>query len=194
MSGYMSGLVKDTIAYIKTFIEDRNVASIMPSSKFLVRRVCRRMDFSERRVVVEYGPGLGVFSEYILKQMGPEDRLLLIEANPKFVDKLRKLAAGDPRVEVYHEKAQNVEEVLEAAGELAADYVLSGIPFSFLDEEVKHELIDTTKSILKPGGKFLVYQHYNHMEEPLNEHFEHVEKDFQLLNIPPIHIHSAVKQ
>ncbi len=189
----MSGLVRDTLSYIKTFIRDRNVASVTPSSQFLVRRVCRYMDFSRPRVIVEYGPGLGVFSKYVLQHMGPESRLLLIEANPSFIERLRPLAR-DPRVGLFHEKAQHVKDVLARAGaEEGADYVLSGIPFSFFDDATRHELIDTTKSVLKPGGKFLVYQHYNHMEQPLRRHFERVEKDFELLNLPPIHIQAAVK-
>lgn len=186
---------KETLAYIKNFIKDRNVASVTPSSPFLVRRVCRRMDFGgTRRVVVEYGPGTGVFSRRIVKMMGPDDRLLLIETNRNFVEALRPLAR-DPRVEVFHEKAQHVKEVLQRAGEPdGADYILSGIPFSFFDDAERHALIRTTRQALKPGGKFLVYQHYNHMEKPLRQHFGRVEKDFELLNLPPIHIQSAIKQ
>lgn len=188
----MSSLAGDTLAYIKTFIKDRNVASVMPSSKFVVRRVCRHMDFSAPRVVVEYGPGLGVFSKHILDRMGPESRLILIETNPSFVERLQPLAY-DARVDVFLEKAQHVEQVLDRAGEEAADYVLSGIPFSFFDEAMRRWLIDTTKSVLKPGGKFLVYQHYNHMEEPLRQHFARVDTDFEPINIPPIRIQAAVK-
>ncbi len=186
---------QETLTYIKNFIKDRNVASVTPSSPFLVKRVCRRMDLggATGRVVVEYGPGTGVFSRRIVKMMGPDDRLLMIETNRDFVEKLRPLAR-DPRVEIYHDKAQNVLAVLEQAGEEAADYVLSGIPFSFFDEATRHELIRTTRHALRPGGKFLVYQHYNHMEKPLRQHFERVEKDFELLNLPPIHIQSATKQ
>ncbi len=186
-------LARHTLDYIKTFMKDRNVASVMPSSPFLVKRVLRHMDFTgPRRVVVEYGPGLGVFSRSIVERMRPEDRLLLIESNGDFVDALRPLAR-DPRVDLYHARAQDVQQILEKAGEQKADYVLSGIPFSFLDDAVRHDLIRITKAVLNDGGKFLVYQHYNHMEKPLRRHFEQVETDFELLNLPPIHIQSAVK-
>lgn len=181
-----------TLSYIKNYFKDRAVASVTPSSRFVVRRVCKRMDFSTPRVIVEYGPGEGVFSKYILKQMTPDCQLLLVETNEEFVQKLQGLAQ-DPRVSVFNDTAENVEAILEEAGEPAADYVLSGIPFSFFDEETRHDLIQTTRGVLKPGGKFLVYQHYNHMEQPLRQHFEHVESDFELFNIPPIRIHSAMK-
>lgn len=186
-------IARDTLRYIRTFIKDRNVASVMPSSPFLVKRVLQRMDFgTERRVVVEYGPGLGVFSRAIVEQMGADDRIILVEANLDFVEQLQPLAR-DGRVDVVHDRAENVERILEAAGEPAADYVLSGIPFSFFDDATRRDLILTTRGVLRPGGKFLVYQHYNHMEKPLRRHFGRVETDFELLNIPPIHIQSAIK-
>ena len=182
-----------TLKYIKNYLQDRDVASITPSSSFLVKRVCRRMDFSEPRILVEYGPGAGVFTKYILKQMTPDDRIILFETNPDFADALQGLAE-DPRVTLFNESAAKVKGTLKQAGVEEVDYVLSGIPFSFLDEEVRHALIRDTRSVLKPGGKFLVYQHYNHMDEPLRQYFEQVEKDFELLNLPPIHIHSAIKK
>lgn len=182
-----------TITYIKNFLKDRGVASITPSSSFLVRRVCRHMDFSEPRIVVEYGPATGVFTRHILEQMTPQDRIILIETNASFVEELQDLAE-DERVEIYNESATDVKDIVQRAGVSEVDYVLSGIPMSFFDDEVRTQLILDTRDVLKPGGKFLVYQHYNHMDRPLREHFGRVDKDFELLNIPPIHIHAAIKQ
>ena len=182
-----------TLTYIKNFIKDRDVAAITPSSTFLVRRVCRWMDFTRPNVIVEYGPGTGVFSKYILKHMTEDSRLIMIEGNGDFVQKLKALTQGDDRVDVYHDRAENVEQILADAGEDDADYVISGIPFSFLDDEVKHELLQCTRQALAADGKFLVYQNYNHMEDPLREHFGRVEKEYELLNIPPMFAYRASK-
>lgn len=182
-----------TLTYIKNFIKDRDVAAITPSSTFLVRRVCRWIDFDAPNVIVEYGPGTGVFSKYILKHMTADSRLIMIEGNADFVQKLKALTQGDDRVDVYHDRAENIREILDDAGEDHADYVISGIPFSFLDDEVKHELIQYTREALSDHGKFLVYQNYNHMEGPLRRHFGRVEKEYELLNIPPMFAYRASK-
>lgn len=182
-----------TLTYIKNFIKDRDVAAITPSSTFLVKRVCRWIDFSRSNVIVEYGPGTGVFSRYILKHMSPHSRLIMIEGNREFVTKLRALTRGDERADVYHDRAENVEQILAQAGESEADYVISGIPFSFLDEDVKHDLLQRTREILTDEGKFLVYQNYNHMEGPLRRHFGHVEKEYEILNLPPMFAYAAAK-
>lgn len=182
-----------TLSYIKNFIKDRDVAAITPSSSFLVKRVCRWIDFEEPSVIVEYGPGTGVFSKHIVSQMTSDSKLILIEGNEAFVEKLREQFRHDDRVEVYHDRAENVEQVLEASGETAADYVISGIPFSFLDDDVKHSLLQRTRKILTDDGQFLVYQNYNHMEKPLRRHFGHVHKEYEILNLPPMFAYQATK-
>lgn len=188
---FLVRLVKNTLVYVKNFLADRDVASVMPSSPFLVKRVLKKMDLRGRCVVVEYGPAAGVFSRSILEKMGPEGRLLLIETNADFVKRLREQFGGDPRVEIFHRKAQEVRQILDTAGEEHADYVLSGIPFSFLDEDEQHALVAATRDALHVGGTFLVYQYQDHMDGLLPQHFAQVERDFELLNLPPIHLHAA---
>jgi len=52
-----------TLTYITTLIKDPAVASVTPSSHFAVQRVCSFIDFRRAALVVEYGPGLGVFTQ-----------------------------------------------------------------------------------------------------------------------------------
>lgn len=174
-----------TLSYIKNFIQDRDVAAITPSSTFLVERVCRWIDFDEPAVIVEYGPGNGVFSEYILEHMTEDSRLILIESNPDFADMLEEKTEGDSRAVVVRDLAQNVEEIVADQGLDEVDYIVSGIPFSFLDEEERQDLLNRTHDVLADDGKFLVYQNYNHLEAPLREHFCEVTKERELRNIPP---------
>jgi phospholipid N-methyltransferase len=86
---------------------------------------------------------------------------------------------------VVEDRAENVKEILVDHGLDEADYVVSGIPFSFLDEDVKTDLLSRTCDVLAKDGRFLVYQNYNHLEEPLREHFSQVTKEREFRNIPP---------
>ena len=174
-----------TLSYIKNFLQDQDVAAIAPSSSFLVRRVCKWIDFDEDQTIVEYGPGNGVFSEFILDRMTPDSTLLLIESNSDFVDLLETRTADDPRVVVEETRAERIVEILDTHDVDAADYVVSGIPFSFLDDADTHQLLDRTRRVLAEDGKFLVYQNYNHLEAPLREHFSEVTKEYEPRNIPP---------
>lgn len=179
------------IDFLKTFIKDKDVASVTPTSLRCVKKVCTNIDFSRDFTLVEYGPGDGVFSKYILSQMSPGSRLILIEANEDFVEYLRE-SITDPRVEVHNILAGNVESVLQPEDVGNIDYVLSGIPFSFLKKDRKLEVLTATKKILKPGGLFLAYQTSSHLKKPVMQVFGNLETDLEMLNLPPYLIYRVV--
>ena len=186
----------DTFIYIMNFIKDRNVASVTPTSSVGVKKVCSKIDFSRNRLIVEYGPGTGVFSKYMLQKMGEDSRLILIERNGNFNSILRK-NIKDPRAIVVHDSAENVLQTLRACKESEADYIISGIPFSFLDSNLKHRILYNTHRALRKGGKFLVYQTCfqtnNHLKVHLQKYFPIVNSKYELANIPPLRTFEAIK-
>lgn len=184
--------MSNKLDFFKTFVKDRDVASIVPTSMRCVKKVCTNIDFSRDLVIVEYGPGNGVFSKYILERLTPDSRLILIEANEDFVSQLKK-QISDPRVEIHNILAGDVEKTLDPDLIGKVDYVLSGIPFSFLKKDRKLAVLNATKAILRPGGKFLAYQTSGHLKKPVQEVFGNLETDFEPLNIPPYLIYKVVK-
>ncbi|MBM9538594.1 class I SAM-dependent methyltransferase [Desulfobulbus alkaliphilus] len=181
-----------TISYLKNFIRDRNVASVTPSSLTLVKRVCKRIDFSRDNIIVEYGPGNGVFTRYILERSTPDTRLILIELNANFARALEKIK--DTRLHVLHDSAENVANILGDYEINEVDYFLSGIPFSFIGRKRKDALLATSFTLLKPEGKFLAYQTSNHLKEPLQKFFPHVSVKFEIRNVPPMCLYEACKE
>lgn len=180
------------IDFLKTFIKDKDVASVTPTSQHCVKKVCSNIDFSKDFTLVEYGPGDGVFPKYILKEMTPGSRMILIEANKDFADRLKK-TFKDPRVEIHNKLAGDVESVLKPEDVGNVDYVLSGIPFSFLKKDRKREVLQATKNILKDGGMFLAYQTSGHLKKPVMEVFGNYDTDFVPLNIPPYFVYKVIK-
>jgi len=180
-----------TLTYLKSFIKDKKVASVTPSSKFCVKRVCKKIDFDRKNIIVEYGPGTGVYSRYLLERLTPESELILIETNDKFVEKLREM--NDPRVTVHQESVEHLRALLGESYRGKVNYIISGIPFSFLEEGVKMNILDVSRQFLAPDGKFLAYQTSGHLKEPLRETFGNLRTEMEWLNIPPMMIYEAVK-
>jgi phospholipid N-methyltransferase len=186
----------ETLTYIKTFLRDKNVASITPTSSVGVKRVCSRIDFKNSDLIIEYGPGTGVFTNYLLANMRPDARLLLIELNRNFSSILRK-TIQDPRVLIENDSAENVLEALRKCQESRADYILSGIPFFWLRNGLREKILTNTFNALKTGGKFLVYQTCfqtdQHLKIHLDRLFPLVTCRFELMNVPPMRIYEAIK-
>lgn len=179
------------IDFFKTFIKDRDVASIIPTSLRCVKKVCTHIDFTKDFLLVEYGPGNGAFTTFLLEKMTPGSRLVLIEANEDFIRQLND-KIDDPRVVIHNTLAGQVEDALNPEDVGNVDYVLSGIPFSFLDKERKREVLLATKKILKEGGKFLAYQTSGHLKKPVMEVFGNYDIEMEMLNIPPYLIYDVV--
>jgi len=185
-----------TLSYVKNFITDKYIASITPTSDFGVKKVCSKIDFSRCSLVVEYGPGTGVFTNYLLTRMGPDSLLIMIERNANFANLLRK-KVRDPRAIVVNDCASNIHEILQELRKPSADYVISGIPFSFLSTSLKDRILRNSFTALRPGGKFLAYQTFyqsnNHLKAHLDRIFDFVRVEYEMLNLPPLRIYEARK-
>ncbi len=175
-----------TLMIFKHFLKDVRVGAVVPTSHVAVKRLCSRIDFDRARVIVEYGPGTGVFTKFILQRMPPESKLILIETNNEFCKILRRI--DDPRIHIFHDSAEDVGRILEECGETTADHIISGIPFSILSKSLRGRILENTRNTLSPQGKFLVYQYSIFMKKYLCRHFGRVATDFAMLNIPPLFI------
>ncbi|OLD73028.1 MAG: methyltransferase [Verrucomicrobia bacterium] len=163
------------------------IASIIPSSKALVERVASKMDFSQPRVIAEYGPGEGVHSREIARRMCPDSHLLLFELDRAFARDLERQFAGDRRVRVIHGDAASLPHELKRHRIDRCDYILSGIPFSILKIEKKRALLEKTYDALALGGSFIIYQVTNELKQHATL-FEHAQSEYFLQNIPPMFI------
>lgn len=182
-----------TLRYLKNFLGDRNVASIAPTSRATVRRVCSAIDFAKARVIVEYGPGGGVFTRHLLDCMRPDSRLIAIEKNGPFAKELRS-SINDPRLSVVCDGVEKIVDILKDHDIEEVDYIISGVPFSFFSEDVRRQLVKDTSEALVPGGLFLVYQvNPEGLAELLSTAFEVGKPKREPLNLPPLCIYTAQK-
>src|ERR1043166_7636969 len=100
--------------FFKRFLQRPfQVASIIPSSKALVKKVARKMDFSEPRIIAEYGPGEGVHSRAIARRLSAASQLLLFELDPAFRRVLHRQSAKDPRAHVINGDPARLREELK---------------------------------------------------------------------------------
>ena len=178
--------------FLKRFLQrPLQVASIIPSSRVLVRKVSDKMDFSKPRVVAEFGPGEGCHTREIARHLAPESRLLLFELDPEFARHLAKQFRHDSRVTVLNIDAAHLTEALAARGLRHCDYIVSGIPFSILDPEKKRDLLRRTYEALAPAphAAFIIYQVTNELRERGHcDHFARAESEYCLQNLPPMFV------
>jgi phosphatidylethanolamine/phosphatidyl-N-methylethanolamine N-methyltransferase len=176
--------------FLKRFLQRPfQVASIIPSSRTLVRKVAGKMDLSQPRVIVEYGPGEGCHTREIVRRMHPDSQVILFELDSEFAEHLQKQFRNDSRVTILNRDAASLADELLKRGLSQCDYVVSGIPFSILDPEKKRELLRSTYDSLAmhDGAAFIIYQVTNELVGHCR-HFPRVESEYCLQNIPPMFV------
>lgn len=168
------------------------VGSIIPSSAKLIRKMLAPVDWSECKLFVEYGPGVGTFCRPILDRLAPDARLIAIDTNADFIRYL-KHEIVDPRFAPVLGSAADVRRIVQDHGYDHADYVLSGLPFSTLPDGVGERIAAETHAALRPGGAFLVYQFSPKVRDFLAPHWRDIDHDMEWWNVPPAQLYWAWK-
>jgi phospholipid N-methyltransferase len=181
------------LAFFKGFLRNpTGIGSIIPSSRWLERRVVETANVGASRLVVELGPGTGGTTRAILKALPPEATLLAIEINPEFVGYLR--ACSDPRLSVYSGSAEQLPAALASVNHgrilpgARPDAVISGIPFSTMPPDLGRRILRTIWDCMAPGGRFVAYQVMGAVAELAPHILGSPEVRVEFLNIPPLRV------
>ena len=180
-----SGFGSPQLQFLKGFLKHPvMVGSIIPSSKVLIDKMLAPVDWATCKLFVEYGPGVGTFTQHILDRLAPDATLLTIDTNADFTAFL-DAKFTDSRLEAVTGSAADVRKIIAEREFEAADYILSGLPFSTLPPGVGPKIAEETQAALRPGGAFLVYQFSPKVRDFIAPHFERIDKGFEWRNIPP---------
>lgn len=132
------------------------VGSVIPSSRFMERRIIAFSGLERARVVVELGPGTGGTTRALLAAMRPDARLLAIDIEPRFTDIVEHL--GDPRLVAHTGSAADLPAIVAEHGLDAPEAVVSGIPFSTMPRKLGEATLEAVAESLAPDGVFVAYQ------------------------------------
>ncbi|PWG61323.1 class I SAM-dependent methyltransferase [Spiribacter halobius] len=177
------------VTFFQGFLRNpKQVGSIIPSSRFLERRIVRTTAASSARTLVELGPGTGGTTRAVLDAMPADSRLLAIEANAEFARVLEEF--DDPRLIPHHGSAEDIADILREHELPAPEVVFSGIPFSTMPKAVGQGIIRAVWDSLAEGGRFVAYQFRDQVMVLGRELLGDPEVELELLNVPPMHFYS----
>lgn len=144
-----------TLTFMKeVLLSNRSTGALAPSSDELADAVTELAELPGNKIIVEFGPGTGVFTEAILEKMDPDAFFIAMEVNEEFVKATRKRC---PAAKVIHDSAQNTRNYLREAGYEHCDVIISGLPWTRFNDQLQNEILDATYDVLRPGGRFLTF-------------------------------------
>ena len=179
--------VPDETRFLKSWLErPLQTGAVMPSGKFLAKAMAARVDPRASGSVVEIGPGTGPVTEALLKRGVPEDRLVLVEFNPDFVELLKRRF---PRATVIQGDAYRIAELLAGRLDAPASAVVSSMPLFTKPPELRRGFLAQAFTLMAPGAPFIQFTYA--VVPPIPERGEGYvteASNWILLNIPPARV------
>jgi phosphatidylethanolamine/phosphatidyl-N-methylethanolamine N-methyltransferase len=180
-------------SFLKTYFKERKqVGALAPSSRFLVKKMCNKIDFATAINIIELGPGTGVFTKEILKRARKDAKIFVFELNDDFY-KLLQSKFDDDRIVLLNKSAELMTDVLKEHNLVEVDAILSSLPLAVIPAEVKHKIIVDSYTILKKGGIYVQYQYSLNAKKLISKRFTNLKMSFSSINIPPAFIYCGVK-
>jgi len=150
------------VTFFKKFLKNpTGIGAIAPSSAQLTQSLLNQTDMQKHNVIVELGPGTGVFTKAILEHAKPDAKLICIEQDKNFS---KQLQDQFPQVDVYTDTAENIKACLQKSNINKVCLIISGIPFAALPEQQQEALLKAIKEILGDG---CIFQTFSYLHSPL---------------------------
>jgi len=179
--------------FFKAFFTSRKMTgSVVPSSRFLTKKMLDSVNFKDAKCIIELGPGTGVITKQIVAQMQKDAQLIVLELNEDFINNLKE-KIDDPRVHIIHDSAEQMKNHLNQFGCDSADYIISSLPLTTIPAEIREKILSTAYSTLVEGGEFIQFQYSLHQRRNLKSMFKKVDISYTPLNFPPAFVYRCVK-
>ena len=180
--------------FIKQFFKDKKmVGAVSPSTRFLGEKMLENIDFNTSKLIIELGPGTGIFTDEIIKRMANDAVLLTFELNDNFYESLAE-RIHDPRVTIIHDSAEFVQKYIdELAGGAKADVVVSSLPLMVFPENLRNAVVDVSHDCLKKNGIYVQFQYSLQSKKLLESKYKDVSIRFTIKNFPPAFVYTCNK-
>ncbi len=220
-------------SFIREFFRKTySTGAILPSGPYLCRKIARFIDYSQQpaflktneesdpannviseekgHYFLEVGPGTGCVTREIVKRMGPNDHLDLIECNENFVERLKKMLEGDPVMKTAANRIRIFScYVQDFPVERKYDRIISGLPLNNFPVELVKEILDHFERLAAPNAvvSWFEYIAIRRIKSVISKRSERVRlrgitgclndvlkpyeirRDAVLVNVPPAWIH-----
>jgi phospholipid N-methyltransferase len=174
--------------FFKEFLKHPlEVSSIIPSSRFLERRILAEARIDSGKTIIELGSGNGGTTRAILRAMPRHATLLSIEINPHLHTLVSRI--DDDRLIAHLGSACELKEIVSMYGVDPPEVVISGIPFSTMSYQSGFQVLEAVSSVLAPNGRFVAYQVSTRVASLSRPFLGQGQWVVELLNIPPMRVY-----
>lgn len=178
-------------SFLRNFWKEKKMVGAMsPSSRFLAKKMLESIDFSKAKVIVELGPGTGVFTKRMLEKMPKDSKLLVFELNDSFIQLLERTIV-DERMHLIHDSAEKISEYLAQHGVKKADAIVSSLPLANFPGDLKERILTESKAAMDENSIYVQFQYSLNAKKIIKAIFRTVDITFTAVNFPPAFVYTC---
>lgn len=158
------------IKFIKSIIKNpRSMGTIVPSSRWLGSFIASNVNpESQKTLIVEIGPGTGSITEFLVKKLNANHRLVAIDINPDFLQLLSNKFPNIRCVSGSVEELLNITEEEFAREPFEKLILVSSLPLRLFNEKLYAQCILTLETIFSRFPKTELFQYSYGKQPPIN--------------------------
>lgn len=183
----MSTGLRQLGAFFKAIITNpRKMGTVWPSSKRLAAAMVAHVPLMGEGWVIELGAGTGPITEALISHGVDPKRIISIEYQANFVDKLRERF---PEIKVIKGDATHLIQFLADFNSKPIDAVVSSLPLISLPKDARDKILHQIDQLLLKGGRYIQYTYsYKEMRFENLKKYRKVFSSRVWLNIPPARV------
>ena len=144
-----------TLSFLKAFIaQPQQIGALVPSSRYLARRIADSVDWNTVQVVIECGPGSGAVTGALLHRMGSKRDFFAVELNQQCAAAFKQ---NYPDVPLYRASAAELVEICALHGVKQVDCLVSGLPWANFSNKEQEHLLEICLRVLSPDGQLITF-------------------------------------
>lgn len=145
----------DVLLFIKCWLKfPIQIGATVPSGVFLSKKMADSTEPNNSGYILELGPGTGPVTKALIKKGIPEEKLILIEANPDFCTLLK---TKFPKARIIHGDVLNFPIELFKDENINISHVVSSLPLVFFKQEERIKLIKQCLTLVGDNGRFIQF-------------------------------------
>ncbi|MGI8494345.1 MAG: class I SAM-dependent methyltransferase [Pyrinomonadaceae bacterium] len=149
--------MNEHIHFLQAFLKNPlHVGAITPSSPELALQMIEDIRPNDEDVVLELGVGTGSFTKLINHIVPDDNSYLGVEISRDFIKSLKK---EYPALKFVCGNAVKLQKLHEKSGLGKVSYIISGIPFVTLPNDVGDEILYEISKFMERGCMFRTFQY-----------------------------------
>jgi phospholipid N-methyltransferase len=135
--------------------------AVLPSGRGLARALAHYVaEPGPPRRILEVGPGTGAVTAELVRVLGPEDRLDLVELNDRFVDRLNERFAKEPSFQKVADRCRVLHQGVETLPvDQPYDLIVSGLPLNNFTIPLVEQILASLRQLLRPDGTLSFFEY-----------------------------------